>query len=763
MHVNLNIEDKDIQLIKDGLKGETNPVELEDIAYRLALHKTKETRAHRVKIYNPNCEYKVGDLIYKEYPGKIPVGSKKYIEMETGVVLSVVEIRTRYGINEIKLSYDGTSIFKNYTDYLDRQKIELLLPHKQIKPYEKPEVLPEDIDPRQQQAPLERRDFTALKRKLVTVLNKEADVALISNKVLLKDNLKPLTDSVFDKIKEFLNENKKSETTEFFIEHFARIPPNHPDFPAYCFALNYHMQVNYKIDFQQTQEQGWGKWNLISVIYYTKKNSLISDENPLNHKFFLRDKKNLPQRRKRFEETLFAEDGPRYLLTQREISAGAVRLKPGFFDMGESIEIELVDTKMKKSYLVYHYKDDFILLGLKEIFDRYKALQATIISFELGDDGKLHFLIRTTKKGTISDQIGYVPSEKAFKVLEEKIASPVFVSKPMFLESNVFKNLYEKLAELRKIDTMNKLVHKIFLEFGIKERNYEIHFLRLFHILDLIYPFDMRLVEDIILCNPEFVPAEKLPGVFYLDSDAVGGIEEEEVKRQEVVRDEDKKRRDEVKKQKQEQERRIKEEIRRKREERRRKREDEMWEKEKMRRELEQKRLTEHHKKKEAQQKATEAQRKAIEAHRKASQPSATSRPDSSHVYNDNETLDTPGTHDQYETPSPDYIDKPAVSSVGEPGREPQRRSKKKLPEEKPQGKTRKMEKKPGEEHMSKEDIQVQIELENLKENLVEQKKPARKDDKKKKIAYQDNGGFAGVLASKLDEIVKKDDKSIKQ
>ena len=39
-------------------------------------------------------------------------------------------MRSRAGRDEIRLSYDGTSEFRKYTEYLKKQKIELLLPHK---------------------------------------------------------------------------------------------------------------------------------------------------------------------------------------------------------------------------------------------------------------------------------------------------------------------------------------------------------------------------------------------------------------------------------------------------------------------------------------------------------------------------------------------------------------------------------------------------------------------------------------------------------
>jgi hypothetical protein len=782
--VNINIEDKDIHYLKEYLKDKVNPVDLEELAYRLALFKTKETRSHRVMMYNPDCEYKVGDLIFKEYPGKIPIGSKKYIEMDRGVVLKVVDVRTRFGIEEVQLRYEGTSEFKKYTDYLDRQKIELLLPHKQAKPCEKINYLPEDNDPRKQQAPLEKRDFTALKKKLAGAVNKEANIAIVSRKVLLKPHLKPLDDIVFTKIKEFLQENKKSEHTEFFVENFAKIKPEDEQFDAYCFALNYRMMKDFKIDFQQTQDVGWGKWNLISVIYYMKKDSPISEVNPLLNNMIIANKRNLMQRRRKFEDNLFQDSCMRFYLTQREISAGAVKLKPGFFDLGETIEVEVVDGRQKKSYLVYYYKDVNLMLGFKEIFERYKALQGTILTFELTEDGKLQFNIRTTKKGTIVDRVKYLKEEKAFKVTDEKVASPVFVNKAMFLDSPVLRTLYEKLKEFRNIDSLNKLIHKVFLEFGVKERNYEIHILRLYHILDLIYPVDFKLVEDVILGNDEFVPAEKMAGVFYLDSDAVAEIEEEELKRKEFEADEHKKRREELKRKKIERERRIKEEIRRKREDRRKKREQEMWEKERLKKEMEEKRILELRKKKEEETRRKEEEarkRSAFRAERpprpkdrykppgkkfEPGPPKDRRRPEGPYV---------PHRPPKPPRPKPEFVKPqppppPPEDELLRKRETPPRRDKekRKIEEERERAEkavkaARKVERRPEEDTMSEDEIKSQIELEKLKEKMRGRREAEKAAEKDKKVAYHDNGGFGGIFASQLDKIVKKEDEKPKK
>lgn len=769
METNLSIEKKEIKFIRDYLSGKTNPVDLDEVAYQIALFKTQDSRAHKVKIYNPDCEYKVNDLIYKEYPGKIPIGSKKYIEIDEGIVLKVVEVKTRFGLEEVMLNYEGTSEFKKYLQYLERQKIELLLPHKQQKPPAKPEFLPMETDPRQQQDPLEKKDFLSLKRKLAGALNREADIAFISNKVLLSENLKPIDSEVFNKIKDFLTESKQSETTEFFVENFVRVKADDPAFDAYCFALNYHMSRDYKIDFQQTRMEGWGKWNLISVIYYMQKYSPVSEENPLLSTVIFSNKKNILQRRRKFEEGIFTEGITRYYLTQREIFAGAVRLKSAFFESGESIEIELVDGKTKKSHLLYYYRDESLFLGFKDIFERYKALQAMILTFDRQEDGRWQFNIRITKKGTIADKIVYDPEKKAFKVAEEKVASPVFVNKAMYLESDIIKAIYDRIDEYRAIETLNELIHKIFLEFGVKERNYEIHFLRLYHILDLIYPIDLKLLEEVILSNNEFIPSDKLVGVFYLDSTAVTAIEEEEFRRKATVRDESKKKRDDERRKKQDEERQLQEEIKKKREERRRKREEEMWQKERLRKEREERKALEQKKRKEAQKRKKPAAPPRVERipreQERAKQVVIPRAPaaEIKKAPGDKE-ISRPRPETRPAPFKPQFKPEPAIPIAELPAKEPSHKKTKKLRSEEEQERLKLLkvpkrpEKRPQEETMSDDEIKSQIQLELLKENMRAQKLAQKKIEKEKEVAYKDEGSaFGGTLASKLDQIVKKE------
>jgi len=719
VEVNLNIEKEDLKFLKDFLKGVKSPVEIDELTNQLAMFKTESRLNDKVKIYDPRCEFKVGDLIYKDYHGKIPVGTKKYIELERGVVLKVVEVRSRFK-DEIKLEYEGTSDYKKYLDYLTRQKIELLLPHKMEKPCKKPEYLDPEDDPRKYYDPLLEKDYNYLRKKLVGVLNKNADIAFAGEKAILAENLMPIDADVFTKIREFLTDNGKSESTEFFVENFVKIKAGSEDFDAYCFALNYKMKNDYKIDFQQVNYKGWGKWNLISVIYYLMKDSIVSDENPYLKNMETESSKKTGTLRKKFEEKLFDEDNTKYFLTLREIVAGAIRLKQGLYEFDESIEVELVDESTKKSYIGYYYSESNLLMGLKEIFDHYKVLQGSIISLSQVDDTVFFFNIRTTKKGTVSERVDYDEQRKLFIVKDDKIASQVFINKSIYLEQKDLMELEQRFDLFRESNSFNELLNKVFLEFGVRERNFEIHILKLYHILDLIAPVTLRTVLDVVFGNPAYIPSEKIHGVFYLDPSSIGDLVEEDSRMKAMLESKHRADENEEKQQKLEEEKKVDEEIRLIREERRRKREEEMRKVEQIEKEQRAKKLKEQSR-----------DRKSDSSAGRMDIPDPLPEP----VLMDSEPTKTERTKKEA------AHKKKAEKEVFKP--------------EKEKTTAKKVKKAGADDQMDLEDIQSEIELLKLKEKVEKEKEKRLNKDKAKQVAFKDTTGFGGIFASKLDEIAK--------
>jgi len=744
---NLSIEKKDMQFVREQLKDRKDPVPLEEVLEKLAFFKTQDKRRSKVKVYQPQCEYKVGDLIFKEYHGSLPIGARKQMEFNRGVVLKVVEVRQAMGRHEIRLEYDGTSDYRKYIQYLERQKIELLLPHRQGKVVEKPVFLEEERDPREKQSPMLNRDMNRLSRLLVSAAGKEADLVLIAGHLLLTGNLVPIHADVFERIKVFLQDNRSAVSTEFLVENFLSVPPDKKEFSATCFSLSHRMRQDYKIDFHPVSPEGWGKWHLISVVYYRHRDSLISKTNPLLRT--LRVRKEQMARRRQFEEELFADDPSRYHLTQREISAGALRLRGDQWNPDTILEVTLEETEARKQHHAFMYPgtDDVpVILGLGEVYKRVGAVQGMTLNLEAKPGESRHFLlqIRTTKRGVVADQVVYNPEQDLFELTGEKEATTVNVNKTMYLEPEVFRHLAEQMGTFREMTLLKELVHKVFLEFGAREKNFEMHVLRLYHILDLIYPISLRKVMEVLLGHPEFVCTDRGTGVYYLDSDAVEEIVEEERSRRQLLVEEAKKRREEQRKQMLEEEKRQEEEIRRVREERRIRREEEMRLKERL-----------YARSGEDMQVPVEdVDPRTIVPRRDYVQitPSDIDMEQELQGFSD---FSEYGGHDgAYEgedemmETAPDAEETPTEGPVEERdghGDEDKGGRKKRgggAPKER------------DDEEMSIEELREEMELAELKEQVQEKRGSAKPEDVEQ-VAYQDQGsGFGAIFASKLETVV---------
>ncbi len=729
----LNIDEKDMKFINNFLSEKEIPVSLDVLINELAFFKIDLTKSGKVKIYNPNCEYKVGDYIYKEYSGSLPIGSKKYLEMNRGFVLRVEEVRNSKDLSQIKLSYEGTADFLKYIKYLERQKIELLLPHRTTRPFMKPEILPDEKDPRRNQAPMVSKELNKLKKKLIPFLQRSKEIAFNDERVLLKSNVKKIESDVFQKIKDFLIEGGTAGSTEFFVENFIKVDPSKDDFNLWCFSLNFWIGKDYILDFQKVNSKSWGRWHLISCLYKAKKEALVNFDNCLAKQFNKINKDELKDIRA-YEKELYDDESGRYLISQREISSGALRVREHAFNFKGVAEISAIEQTSKKEFVLYYYEDSRFFLGFDEIYKKYKVSQGATIYIEQNGDDSVVFSFKTTKKGSISYAVSYDSQRDLFLATEEQEASPIIIDKGFALGNIDFEQISEKIDEYRAIKDVLELSHMIFMDFGDKAKNYELNILKFYHIMDCIYPFDFVNIIKLIRGHQEFISSDNVKGIFYLDSDSIGAIEEEEQDRRKKLEIEAKKKRANAKKEKAEEQKRKEEEIKRIREERRKKREEEM-------RIKEQRKSASTFNRGLGAEKGSSKNKEAVKSVKKQVKRNFVTIVDSeidlekeimAATYNYNEKKQR---EEHYEKKEPeDRMEKSSKSSS--------KRVQEKIKED---------------VGIDMQEIKSQIELEELKEKALEKKVVGKKEKTAKKVAYKDEKeGFGGIFASKLEDAVKK-------
>ena len=73
---NTKILASDLEFLEEDLAKTNTPFGLEELVKKIAIKKTSSQLSHEVKVYDPNCIYEVGDLLYKEYNEPLIVSSK---------------------------------------------------------------------------------------------------------------------------------------------------------------------------------------------------------------------------------------------------------------------------------------------------------------------------------------------------------------------------------------------------------------------------------------------------------------------------------------------------------------------------------------------------------------------------------------------------------------------------------------------------------------------------------------------------------------
>jgi len=81
------------------------------------------------------------------------------------------------------------------------------------------------------------------------------------------------------------------------------------------------------------------------------------------------------------------------------------------------------------------------------------------------------------------------------------------------LEKETFARLYSLYSLRKDLDLKELLIH-IFKNFGVENENYSLHYLRAYHLVDVIKRTTLEDVEQTLINSPEFMKSDKKKGFF---------------------------------------------------------------------------------------------------------------------------------------------------------------------------------------------------------------------------------------------------------
>jgi len=500
------ITPEDMAVVEQELIRTNRPWPAAELAGKLAFAKTASERHQAVKIYDSNARYEIGDFIYKEYDENLQVGSKATEPFQGGVVLKVVN-KTRlpnFPYEMLEVDYDGGGPFRRYLDYMKKTKTEVLLPSNPDGQGKEPEILEEERDPRQTELPMTEKDIKALERNLRKALSSSPAFFSWNDFWQLSSKRIEIPEEKIKEISDELAVTQSSLSTEEIVKKYFGLEPSSDLFELYCLSLNAWLEKKYRRDFICLSTANWGKWHLKSVLNRLPEGLPIAS--PLASVPDLGQGEGLQYTR--IDSFPF-----KVYLTWREILSGAIRLPRSLSREFTSREYQLIDDEDGKSYTVYYYPEGNYFLGLGEYFRANNIPQGTSLTINRKAQDAFTFWIKKSKKKTATYQLEYDPATGRFSLAKEEVFTLALANKTLNLDREAVAYLLGRQEESQGLD-LRQLLVKVFKTPELTGNNRSLHFLRAYHLVDLLQATTAEDVEYVLNNAPEFVASEKKEGIY---------------------------------------------------------------------------------------------------------------------------------------------------------------------------------------------------------------------------------------------------------
>jgi hypothetical protein len=484
------------------------PLSLKEISEKLAFDKTASQRVADVLKYDSNCKYQVGDLIYKDYDEALTVSSKTVEHFKGTVVLKVVNkvFYKSFECEMLEVDYTGGGVFRKYVDYMKKTKTQVLLPSDCEGKGLAPETMVKAEDPRLTELPMIDRDMKTLEKNLRTALAKSDRFFSWNDRWQLAAKQVAIPEEKVKEAEKYLQEARSSAATEELIGLFFGLEPSHDLFDITCVSFNSALEKKYKKEYVFVSPLGWGRWHLKSIL-----NSFL-EELPL-----AAPPARLPETEATEKPQLstFHEFPLKIYLTWREVLSGGVRVPKSLNkELSHAREYTFVDAEENKSYTVFYYPTGCFFLGLKDFFIANNIPQGTSLTLERKGPVQFNFWLKKSKKKITVPQLNYVPAEDKFVSPGAEAFSFALPNKIIFLEKETLAQLLA-MNEQRQDKDLHDLLVLVFQKFGLESDGHSLHFLRAYHLVDLLRQTTQEDVETTLLNSPEFSTTEKKKGLFF--------------------------------------------------------------------------------------------------------------------------------------------------------------------------------------------------------------------------------------------------------
>ncbi len=524
---NTKITEKDLLFIEKELSRINKTISLYELTKKLAYQKTSSQLSKEVKIYDPSCKYEIGDFIYKEYDESLMASSKGVELFKGAVVLEIVNTTAYedYGCEMLQVDYAGGGFFRKYMDYMKKAKTQVLLPSNLGGKAAIPEKMEKKEDPRLTELPMADRDLKALGKNMRTSLQKSSKFFNWNEFWQLTKKQIEIKDKKIKEIENHILEKKVSTATSELVHKFFNTKSSDDLFELYCMSLNFMLEKKHKKDFVYASPLDWGKWHLKTILNSLPENLALSAPKATLPAFVS----------KKEEETIQTQDfSSKIYLTWRELLSGGIKIPRSLNkELSPCREYIFTDIEEGKDYTVYHYPQHGFLLGLKDFYKNNNVPQGASLTLERKEVNQFSFWLKKSKKKLSAMKMSYDPKEDTFSLDKEEPFTFAIPNKIIHIERETLEKLLSFYPKRDNLD-LHELLVLIFKNFGMEDNNYSLHFLRAYHLIDVLKGTTQEEVEKALLRSTEFSQSEKSKGIFFYH-EKIKVEEEEEPEKPTVI------------------------------------------------------------------------------------------------------------------------------------------------------------------------------------------------------------------------------------
>jgi hypothetical protein len=502
------ITETDLSFLEEELLQNNKAVTLDQLTQKVAFKKTSSQLKQEVKKYDPNCLYEVGDLILKEYDEPLLVSSKGAEHFKGSVVLKVINIISleSFDCDMLEVGYSGGGTFRKHIDYMNKTKTQVLLPSNCGRQGLEAQRLQKEEDPRLDQVPMTEKDLKRLEKNLAKALSKTDQFFHWNEFWQLTKKRINISDKKIEEAKKQFRESQQSITTIELCSRLFKKDDSDDLFDLHCLSLNHILEKKHKKSFVFVTPNEWGKWHLKETLDGFFKNLPLSASNAKIPPSEKESKKEAPSTQK-FPLKIY--------LTWREIISGGIKVpKSVRRSLADFREYIFTDDEGEKDYTVYYYPSPGIFLGLKEFYENNHVPQGASLTLEKKGPGHISFWLKKSKKKLTVPQVTYDSKKDQFSETGKEVFTYSLPNKIIHLERDTLNKLC-KLYDQRAKLNLKELLMLIFNHFGMEGETLFLHYLRAFHLVDMLKQTSQEDVEKVLLSANEFTKSEKKKGIFF--------------------------------------------------------------------------------------------------------------------------------------------------------------------------------------------------------------------------------------------------------